>query len=59
VARKIPKSDDPKKHWLCEDCGHGVVGESPPDECPRCANKFFDNLHDRLMESGPQLGFAA
>lgn len=55
MARKIPKSDDPKKHWLCEDCGHGVVGDSPPDECPRCANRFFDNLHDRLME----LGFAA
>lgn len=45
------KHEDLKQHWVCEDCEKPVIGKDPPDECPVCCGRFFDNLHDIVVES--------
>lgn len=32
--------------WVCEYCEEPVQGVDPPDECPKCAHRYFDNLSD-------------
>ena len=42
---------DMKRTWVCEYCETPVQGDDPPDECPKCAHKYFDNLDDLVWEA--------
>ncbi len=37
---------DPKRLWVCEDCGTYHEGQNPPDNCEHCGWTYFDNQHD-------------
>lgn len=43
---------DLTQHWVCEHCEKPAVGRNPPDECPHCGHKYFDNLADIIKEKG-------
>lgn len=47
---KTSKPVDPKKVWLCEECGTPHEGVNPPDDCSWCGYKYFENLHDFEQE---------
>jgi rubrerythrin len=59
ATRKLRKHEDPKQHWVCEDCERPHVQPNPPDACEGCGHVYFDNLFDMLMRSGAQTNHAA
>jgi rubrerythrin len=48
AGKRKHKHDDLAQHWICEDCEKPHVGKDPPDECSKCAGRYFDNLQDIL-----------